>query len=584
MKKFRIAKKIWLCLIILMIGYFISMAYGFIKGIQTENKLSEISTDLFPINILSQKALSLFNEQIKLYEDAVLTGDYFVIKKAQEKKVSLINYLNEIVQNSWLKSDKVNEINDFIESYSNFCKKAGEIYTILSSEDVSSLDSAVNKKASELAVETKDINKILSNYSDGFASELQAELLNISKTTRKQGIINLISFIIIALLSLLLTHLIIKRSISQPINHTLLMLKDIAQGEGDLTARIPVASYDEIGEMAVLFNQFIEKLQTMIKEITDDALLVNESSSSLTSMASQVSTGIAEMTKQSNNAEKGTNEMIDEINLIADTSNILNENFANISKTSGKMANKMNKVSKSASDFNAAIREIGKNSNSEYLISKKADEMVKDAIISMNLLEKAALEIGKVSGVIKKIAVQTNLLSLNASIEASTAQDAGKGFAVVATKIKHFASQTSHSAEDIVHRVSDVQNKTEKVITSINNISEIIEKIKDASSQIMNSVEYQKQSSNEMALNIADVKNGAVSIADSIADTSVKIDELTKKTFNNASRIEAFTSIIQAVKTTTNQSNENVGFVQKSAEDLSGVANRLQSLVSRFKV
>jgi len=587
MKKLRIAHKIWLSICILMVGYFVSMLFGYIFGIKTGNRLNDISNDLFPITVESQKALSIFNEQIKLYKDAILTGDKQIIVQADKKSTEIITCLNNINENTWLLPEKQIEMQYIINKYEKFNKDASYVYLMMcedSDEDQKIDSDSAYMKASELASETETIRNELLRHSESFASELQMELLKISKKTKKHSIWNLVFFIIIALITFSLTGLIIYKSINKPINFTLLMLKNIAKGEGDLTARMPISSNDEIGEMADLFNQFIAKLQTMIQEIARDANHVNQSSANLTSLSSQVSMGMADMKEQSIHVEKNTKEMSENVKHIAEASNHLNKNLSNISKTSGKIANKLNVVSKSANNFTNAIKHISENSQAGYQVSIKASKMAEDAMLSMNSLGNAAHEIGKVSGVIKKIAVQTNLLALNASIEASAAQEAGQGFAVVASKIKHFAMQSSRSAEDIARRISDVQNKTDRAIEAINNVSSIIAKLNESNTQIMKAVENQRKSSNDIAENISDIKNGASSIADSIASTSGDINKMSKQASKTANRLEAFASIIQSVKTTTDETNDSVTFVEKSAEDLSGIANRLQSLVVRFQV
>jgi len=584
MKNMRISHRIWLSISILMIGYFFSMLYGFIRGAHTELRLNSISTELFPMTMLSQNALSSFNEQINLFNTAIMTGEKQFIVNADEKSTEIVNYLQAIETNHCLSLEKKEKINNLLKQYVQFSETARKVYSIMCEESDMSEIKDIKEQAKKLASETIVIRDILTLSSKTYASDLRQELTQISRTTRNQRIWNCVIFFIVVINSLSFIYLIISRSINQPIKHTLHMLNDIAKGEGNLTARIPVATHDEIGEMADRFNQFISKLQKMMKEITHVVVMLNTSSSQLSSLARQVSGDMEEMTDHCLHVENSTDDMSENIKVIAQTSHQLNKNIANISTTSRKMADNMSDVANTANEFMDMINDISKNAQAGYQISKKASEMAQDAMESMNSLGDAAREIGKVSGVIKRIAVQTNLLALNASIEASTAQEAGLGFAVVAEKIKQFASQSSRSAEDIAHRISDVQNKTKTAIEAIKNIYVIIEEINDSNTHIITAVDNQRQSSKAIAENISEVNHGAMSIANSISNTSAGIHDMSQHAANTANQIEDFASIIHTVKTTTYQSNENVKYVDNSAMDLSNIANQLESLVSKFKV
>ena len=111
-------------------------------------------------------------------------------------------------------------------------------------------------------------------------------------------------------------------------------------------------------------------------------------------------------------------------------------------------------------------------------------QMSQSATDTMNVLGKAAKDIGEVTALIKRIAEQTNLLALNATIEAASAGDAGKGFAVVANEIKELASQSAQAAEDIARRIEGAQSNTEEAVRVISGISDVIDSINESSAVI----------------------------------------------------------------------------------------------------
>jgi methyl-accepting chemotaxis protein len=350
--------------------------------------------------------------------------------------------------------------------------------------------------------------------------------------------------------------LLISINMVRPINRTVAMLKDIAEGEGDLTRRLDQKSKDEMGEMARWFNVFMEKLQLLIGEISGNSKTLETSSTGLTAIAGQLATGAEEMQERSNGVAAAAEEM--------------SANLNNVAAASEQASTNVNMVAAATEEMTATVREIAQNSGKAREITEKAVVNTNIATTKVNELGKAALEISKVTEVITEISEQTNLLALNATIEAARAGEAGKGFAVVANEIKELAKQTAVATQEIKSRIDGIQNSTNDTVVEIDHITKIIEEINDIVGTIATAVEEQSVSSQEISNNIAQASQGIEEVNQNVNQTSAVSSSISNDIANVNHGVQDITS-------TSTQ-------VDAKAEELAQLAVQLQNLVSRFKV
>ncbi len=298
------------------------------------------------------------------------------------------------------------------------------------------------------------------------------------------------------------------------------MVIDLAEGEGDLSKRLDLKRGDEMGDLARWFNMFIEKIQTMIKEVAQNSETLTASSYSYLELSDQMSLGASRMSEISNSVSSATEEVSMNINTMASAAEEMSVNIQSISSTADRMSQNMNAMALAIEDMAMAISDIAQNAQDGATVSSEAMTMAKTATKVMNTLGDAATEIGEVTKVITRIAEQTNLLALNATIEAASAGDAGKGFAVVANEIKELASQSARAAENIAKRIGGVQKNTEGAVRVIDDILGIIKKINASVIVITNAVEQQTHTTNNITSNVRQANIGAGNIASAIAEVS----------------------------------------------------------------
>jgi methyl-accepting chemotaxis protein len=358
-----------------------------------------------------------------------------------------------------------------------------------------------------------------------------------------------------AALLVTLISLGIVRIITRPVVSATAMLKDIAQGEGDLTQRLDDSTTDELGELARWFNTFVEKLRGIIKDLAANAATLSSASTELAATSTQLASGAEETTNQSAAVASAAEEMTTNINSMA--------------AASEQMTSNIRSVAAAVEEMTVSINEIAKNAEQASAVAEDAAQLADTSNETIGELGLAAEEIGKVIETIQDIAEQTNLLALNATIEAARAGDAGRGFAVVATEVKELAKQTAEATEDIRARIEGIQRSTERAVGSIGRISGVIKSVNEVSRSIASAVEEQSISTKEISGTMANTSDAAASVSTGVNESAVASDEISR----------SIVGVDQAAK----QTAEGAAQTQLASGELSRLAEQLQTLVRQFK-
>ena len=295
---------------------------------------------------------------------------------------------------------------------------------------------------------------------------------------------------------------------------------------GDLTARSGLKGKDEFGTMGTDLDTAVESIQSTVTDLASTALAL---------------TGAAqELSKVSGDLNTGAEEASGKASLAADAADTINSNVQS--------------VATGAEQMTASIREIASTSAQAAAVAAESLQLAQNTSGQLTALGESSMRIGEVVRLITSIAEQTNLLALNATIEAARAGDAGKGFAVVASEVKDLAQETARATEDITARINAIQTSTESAGTAVQNIEQIIGQLSEYSTTIAAAVEQQSATTNEMTRSISDAAQGT-------------------------GQVQAnFTAVAQVTTATSTSAQAS----REAADDLSGLATKLNTLVAHF--
>jgi methyl-accepting chemotaxis protein len=384
----------------------------------------------------------------------------------------------------------------------------------------------------------------------------------------------------------------------KPITNAVNMLREISEGDGDLTKELHVASHDEIGKMAHYFNMTMEKIKKMIIGISLEASSLSNLSTELVRHMDDTAAAMNEITA---NTDSIKGRVINQSASVSETNATMEQVTVNIDKLNDYIEKQAAAVSQSSAAIEQRIANIQSVTNTLAKNAENVKELEEASDVGRTGLGEVAADIQEISreseslleinSVMENIASQTNLLSMNAAIEAAHAGESGKGFAVVADEIRKLAESSSAQSKTIGAVLKKIKGSIDKIMKSTDNVLNKFEAIDggvktvaEQENSILNAMEEQGQGSKQVLSAIAQVSE----ITDQVKDGSKQMLEGSKEVISESKNLskatEEITGGMSEMVIGANRVNTAIVRVNAlSAENRKNI-EILMTEVSRFKV
>ena len=423
----------------------------------------------------------------------------------------------------------------FEKNLKGFYDLSGKLREAYISDDIDSVDLVHEQWI--------DLKKKIFQAVDNIAKKQQGlteQFYRQKKEMINRVIVVILSVTVVCIVAFLAFSVLITRSIGRPVINVVEASREIA--EGDLTRRIVVKGGDEMGLMAETLNCMIEKLNSFFASITENITRIKGQSERLSDFSEHMQAGIRQQSSQIEQVASAATEMSQTIIDMAQNASNSSESARNSYDTAQKGMN--------------AVREVVES------IQSLAEE-IEDASARLQMLGKRSEEIGEILMVIQDIADQTNLLALNAAIEAARAGEQGRGFAVVADEVRKLAEKTAQATDDIAGRIKAIQGETEMTITVMKRSTESF------------------RASVEKANNAGDALNEIVDSSRQVMDMVQRIATATEEQSSAAEQVSQSMEVVAGI---VKDNAGQVDSLKELSDELLNIANKLSEQISHFKL
>ncbi|AFT77213.1 methyl-accepting chemotaxis protein [Alteromonas macleodii str. 'Black Sea 11'] len=536
LKKMPIATKIFLIPGIAALSFVIYLLITVYTALNNGATLEKVQKVQFPALQLSASTLVDMQKVRDTLASAVTTGDQDTLTMAQELAEEAKSGLNQIASISPDFRADISRISSGFDSYFDVAYDVSQSM-VNGTADFSRLGelSAKMNQSYDGAIAS------MSQFRDAQQAAFEEAFKNTDSANTSLISTGVILAVVVTIL-LFGTAVPIVRGIKQSIDDVVRSLKDIAQENGDLTVRIETKSEDEIGELVYWFNQFMDKLQGVVRDVVEASLPLSNLAQNLRGVTEETQRTIDVQQKSATNAKRAVDTMSGSVDGVA--------------HSAAQAASDANEATTAASEGRQIVQQT-------VTSIQQLAENVRETADVIARLESDSNKVGSVLDVIKGIAEQTNLLALNAAIEAARAGEQGRGFAVVADEVRTLASRTQQSTEEIQSTIEQLQNAAHSAV------------------EVMSR-------GTEQATNSVETANKAGSSLETITSTIGRINQMNEQIAHNTEdqRTVAVDIVrhVDEIHQRTEQTASRSGELGSMCNELADLAQHLESIAKQFRV
>jgi len=538
-QQMKIKLRILLILGILAGGYLILLAMVQVSSSVTHSRMSRVSSSLFPAALKMQEAEAAFERMKKHYGDAVVLQDAKSLSGAATDAQAAQEALQAVKAGLTALPDLAPQADHLNDVFSELSGRERSTYAAVLSSKEGPTDELMGKIGA-LGKDNVALTAAMNSLDKEIAAEFQQQLDAVdawSLRSRLTGIVMLV----FAVLSCGAAWTVVQRQVVQPLQSLALRIQDIAEGEGDLTRRIDVKGNNEIDEVGIWFNVFLDKLQDVMRQVKESTRRLTEASGALT----QSTSGMA----------RGADVQQNKTAMVATAMHEMSSTVTEVSRNSNSAALKTRQAVDDARDGGKVVEET-------IALMQGVTQSVNRVAHQIAELGERSNQVGNIIDVIDEIAGRTNLLALNAAIEAARAGEQGRGFAVVAGEVRNLAERTTRATKEIAETIGLIQQETRAAVQAMGDGTAQVERGVTATGEAGTKLRRIIESADEAAAMVNQIAAAAAEQTATAEEVNANVGEIAR--ISNETAVGAKESA-------------------QACEDLSELASHLNLLIGRFR-
>ena len=511
------------------LGFVVFFLFVLQTGAKNAVSLDQVKNTNFPVLELAQANIVLRQRMEELMTSAVNTGEQDMLNQARKIEAGILTNLNK--QRSLQPSigADLSDIESKLKAFNSIAFKMTQ-QMIDGSVDFSQLSAIAERKKNAGDALTEVLESFHKASHKRFISTVDKVDQTVQDTFKAGLVIGVATIAILLLISISVTSWV-----ARSINQISSSLRDIAQGEGDLTSRLDQKGTDELGELVHWFNVFVEKLHSTISQVVEVIEPLTKVSEDLNRVSAENSRISSEQSRSSEQVSSAMNEML---------------------KAVGDVANNASSAAQAAQDADGEAKDGRVIVTSTVSSIKELAAEVERAAEVIIKLESDTESVGSILGVIQGIAEQTNLLALNAAIEAARAGDQGRGFAVVADEVRTLASRTQKSTHEIQSVIEELQTAARSAVQVMEHGKDQAQRSVDkagTTGESLETITSKVTSITEMNQQIAGATDDQQSVVNSIQDYVISMRNASQEAEQSTDKVTSLSASLQTLATQLHQ-------------------------------